>query len=165
MNFEEFIHPGCEERFHKGAQRGFEVLSRLSQPYCPNVLVWRSAGTSIWWEQICECHTCGNACHCHPRSFSFCLHPGSLKISELLQSHQPARWRRLNHSLLLWFLFLYKFIEFCLMQRTILHKSSRAGRPACAVRGFHARPTAQRLFDLLPADLVIAAFACGCSNK
>lgn len=36
---------------------------------------------------------------------------------------------------------------------TILHKSSRAGRPAFAVRGFHARPTAQRLFDLLPLPL------------
>lgn len=40
----------------------------------------------------------------------------SCKIGEILQSHQPARWRRLNHSLLLWLLFLYKYIEFCLMQ-------------------------------------------------
>lgn len=48
---------------------------------------------------------------------------------------------------------------------TISHKGSRAGWPAFAVRGFDARPTAQRLFGLLPADLVIAAFVCGCSNK
>lgn len=115
MNFEEFIHPECKEPSHKGAQCGFAVLSHLSQPDCPNVLVWRSAGTSICWEQICEHHTRGNSCHYHPRSFSFRLHPGSLKIGELVQSH---RRRRLTHSLLLWLLLLYKFIEFCLMQRT-----------------------------------------------
>lgn len=44
------------------------------------------------------------------------ISPSSRRISEILQSHQPARWRGLNHSLLLWLLFLYRFIEFCLMQ-------------------------------------------------
>lgn len=58
MNSEEFICPECEDRSRKGAQRGFAVLSRFSRPDWPNVLVWSSAGTSIWWEliKICKHH-------------------------------------------------------------------------------------------------------------
>lgn len=88
-----------KERSHKGAQRGFAVLSRLSTRLSKCVVL------EISWNK----HLVGT-----PHTWQ--LLPLPSLIVFISPSHQPARWRRLNHSLLLWLLFLYRFIEFCLMQ-------------------------------------------------
>lgn len=156
MNFGGFIHPECEGTISQRSPTGISrfvpsLTTRLSKRVGLEIswdkhLVGTHMGTPHMWCAILDFF-----------QFSFILK--GYKIGEIFQSHQPARWRRLNHSFLLWLFFLYRF---CLW---ILHKRSRAGWPAFAARGFYARPTAQRPFDLLPEDLVIAAFVCRCSNK